>query len=618
MGLNHNNNIPLGLAFAALLMLSLAQPSMIGIAYAADTVAPSVLITSPSNGATINGQSPSITIKVAGTASDSGGSGLKNIWVRVNYDRYYSVIPKATGDWSTWSLQLTITAPGTHTLTAKATDNAGNNNWHTIPITINMGATGANDIPAPLRTVAVNSIDTMMNAIAVAKPGDHIVLKNGVYDNTNWLTSHSVNNMLVRGVKGTATDPVVITAETVGGAEIKGKAGFRFYDAAYLVVKGFKFTHSQDNAGYSDDSALECYLCDYVRFTRNEFALTTGTSRAAEWLSVTSELSDHNRIDHNVFKNKSTQGVFLFIFGDNGDLAKYNTVDHNYFYNQYYSGGNGGECMRIGNSERGLKNAYTTVEYNLFEKCKGDMEALTVKASSNTIRGNTFRDNVGSLTFRHGNNNIADGNYFLNGQNGIRAYGHDHKIINNYFAGLTGSGSLTPLVIGSGTVEQDLSSSNSQHSRPKNILVAFNTFYNNQNTYMRIGEDFRALPPQYITVAHNILVGSSGTLVNYDEGENLTWTKNILYGSANKGSMPTSGYTVVDPQLVLKSNNIYGLGSNTSPAIDQASSTSYSPVIEDMDGQSRSGMKDTGADEYSTAPVTRKPLIASDVGPISP
>jgi poly(beta-D-mannuronate) lyase len=616
MGLNSERKTLLAIAIGGILVAFLIQPSMVRTAYGADTVIPSIAITSPVNGATINGQASGATVSITGFASDSGGSGLQNVWVRADYDRYYPVVPKAAGDWSTWSAQLTITTPGTHTLTAKATDKEGNNNWFSLTITVNLSSSATNDIPAPLRTVSVNSIDTLMNAISAAKPGDRIVLKNGVYDNTNWLTSHSANNMLVRGIKGTATDPIVITPETIGGAEIKGKAGFRFYEVANLIIRGFKFTHSQDNAGYSDDAAIQCHLCDYVRFTRNEFTLTTATSRAAEWLSITSELSDHNRIDHNSFKNKSTKGVFLFIFGANGDMAKYNTVDHNYFYNQFYSAGNGGECMRIGNSERGLKTAFTTVEYNLFERCNGDMEAVTVKASNNTFRGNTFRDNVGSLTFRHGNNNVADGNYFLNGQNGIRSYGHDHKIINNHFASLTGSGSLTPLVIGSGTIEEDLSYSNNAHSRSKNVLVAFNTFQNNQGTYMRIGEDFRTLPPQYITVAHNILVGSSGTLVYYDEGENMTWTKNILYGSASKGNMPTSGYTIVDPKLVLKSNNIYGLGSG-SPAIDQASSTSYSVVKADIDGQTRSGMIDTGADEYSSGTVTNKPLVASNVGPSS-
>lgn len=81
--------------------------------------------------------------------------------------------------------------------------------------------------------------------------------------------------------------------------------------------------------------------------------------------------------------------------------------------------------------------------------------------------------------------------------------------------------------------------------------------------------------------------------------------------------MPSDGYTIVDPQLVLGPTCIYGLGS-TSPAIDQASTASYPSVTSDIDGQTRSGAKDTGADEYTTAAAINKPLVATDVGPNAP
>jgi poly(beta-D-mannuronate) lyase len=447
-----------------------------------------------------------------------------------------------------------------------------------------------------------------MEAIDSARPGDHIVLKDGTYDNTAWLNSHSARNMLVRELEGTAAAPIVITADTIGGAEIKGKGGFRFVDVAHIIVRGFKFTHSQDNSAYSDDTAIQCDECRHVRFTRNHFELTSSANGPSDWLSISSGQSDHNRIDHNVFRNKGTEGVFVLIFG------KHTAVDHNYFHNHFFAEGNGGECMRIGNSELGNVQYYSRVEYNLFEKCNGDMEAVSVKSSDNIFRANTFRGNEGSLTFRHGNDNTADGNFFLDGENGLRAYGHDHLITNNYFGSLLGSGSLTPLVIGSGTVDVDLTRSNSEHSRSRNVLVAFNTFYNNQGTYLRVGEDFRPLDPVNITVAHNILVGSAGTLINFDEGESVTWSKNILYGSASRGNAPAGGYVTVNPQLSGRGDGTYGIA-GTSPAIDQASSSSYPSVKHDMDGQDRSGMKDSGADEFSSSDFKSKPLRSSDVGP---
>ena len=38
-------------------------------------------------------------------------------------------------------------------------------------------------------------------------------------------------------------------------------------------------------------------------------------------------------------------------------------------------------------------------------------------------------------------------------------------------------------------------------------------------------------------------------------------------------------------------------------------------VVLDLDWQPRMGTKDVGADEYSTAPILRRPLQPADVGP---
>ena len=590
------------------------NPFILSAAAAIDTTKPQLSITYPATGATITGSGPEISVVVRGTAFDAG-SGMEKVWVRIDRNTFNSAVPKAVNDWSSWSIPLNI-PEGSHNVTAKARDNSGNERWRTVSVIVQqeIGVTPpqSNDgIPEPIRVLNVNSIDGLMNAIASARPGDHIFLKNGVYDNTNWLNSRSAKNMLVRGIEGTATDPIVISAETIGGAEIRGAGGFRLQEVSHVVIRGFKFTHSQDNSPSSGDNAIQCDLCNHVRFTRNHFELITSTSMESDWLGISSGQSDYNRIDHNVFKNKKTAGVFVLVFG------KHTAVDHNYFYNQIFSGGNGGECMRIGNSELGNVPYYSKIEYNLFERCNGDMEAVTVKSSNNSFKANTFRDNEGSLTFRHGNDNVAYGNFFLNGENGLRTYGHDHVIVNNYFGSLSGSGSLTPLVIGSGSVDIDLTRSNSEHSRTRNVIVAFNTFYNNQGTYLRIGEDFRPLAPVNVTIAHNILAGNAGTLVNFDEGEDIVWTKNILYGSANRGNAPSSGYTYLNPQLSARSDGTYGI-SSTSPAINQGSSSAFSVVSTDMDGQIRSGMKDTGSDEYSTSTRKIGPLIASGVGPGAP
>lgn len=104
----------------------------------ADTTAPTVAITSPANGATISGPSTGVSVNIAGTASDnSGGSGVQKVEVQVGTANSFKLAtPTATGDWSTWSASDVVTTAGSHTITARATDNAGNTRDATITVTV--------------------------------------------------------------------------------------------------------------------------------------------------------------------------------------------------------------------------------------------------------------------------------------------------------------------------------------------------------------------------------------------------------------------------------------------------------------------------------------------------
>jgi hypothetical protein len=98
-----------------------------------DLSPPSVTISSPKASSSI----PAGTVKAAGMASDnSGGSGVKLVEVKVGGGLYTAATPKAAGDWSTWSTSIYIPAPGSYTLTAKATDKAGNMKWNNVYFTV--------------------------------------------------------------------------------------------------------------------------------------------------------------------------------------------------------------------------------------------------------------------------------------------------------------------------------------------------------------------------------------------------------------------------------------------------------------------------------------------------
>src|SRR5690348_851648 len=139
------------------------------------------------------------------------------------------------------------------------------------------------------KKIVVTSVDELRSAIANANAGDMIVVKNGVYRTTEDIV---INKM------GTASKPISITTESLGGAEITGKGGFSLVSpAAYIIIKGFKFTHEASKAR----SGPGTKFCEW---TNNVFQ-TPGTG---EYLLIAG--SDH-QIDYNTFQNKDSLGRFL-------------------------------------------------------------------------------------------------------------------------------------------------------------------------------------------------------------------------------------------------------------------------------------------------------------------
>jgi parallel beta-helix repeat protein len=451
-------------------------------------------------------------------------------------------------------------------------------------------------------TFTVGSISELQSRINAAVAGHRIVLRNGTYS-----TSGAIG---VSGRNGTAASPIVIQAESTGGVTIGGSAGFSFSNASFVTVQGFRFTHgsTQGLAGNSH----------HLRFTRNVFQLGSG---ATHWMSVS---GNDDEIDHNTFQNKTTQGVYLTVRGPGGTaMAQRTWIHHNYFLNHGFTGDNGGEGIQVGLSGLSLTAANTLIEQNLFERHNGDPEAISIKSTSNTVRYNTVRNSKGCIVLRHGNGSTVAGNFVLDSDCGIRFYGNDHRIYDNYVSGVrttpplsTGWGAA--LTIGSGSVQDHLPSHSSEQRKGQDaaerVRVSFNTFVNNTR---HIGGENRAFVPRDCVIANNLLLGDSGTfaVLSSDPPVGFLWEGNLLWGAAATGNIPSSGFRRVDPQLI-SSSGVRRLSSG-SPAVDTAAG-SYPEVTVDMDGHARSGAKDVGADELSSEPVLRRPLTASDVGPSAP
>lgn len=169
------------------------------------------------------------------------------------------------------------------------------------------------------------------------------------------------------------------------------------------------------------------------------------------WLQVRGTNSHHNRIDRNDFGLKSDTEPLIAYEGQDGSgqISQYDIIEYNYFHDVGPWVANGKETIRLGLSGLTLSHGYNTIQYNVFQNCDGEPEIISVKSSSNSVRFNTFRTSKGSLTLRHGHNNSVYGNFFLgdgveSDQEGIRMFGNDHKIYNNYFENLTGEAIYLP------------------------------------------------------------------------------------------------------------------------------------------------------------------------------
>ncbi|MFH9725376.1 polysaccharide lyase 6 family protein [Streptomyces sp. NPDC017254] len=442
-------------------------------------------------------------------------------------------------------------------------------------------------------TVDVSSLDDLQDAIDAAGPGTRIVLANGTY------TVPAAKPLTVTGRHGSRSAPITIVAASRGGAVLRGERSFVFDDSSDVTVSGFSFRQS---------TTLEIPPnCTYIRLTRNDFQLAD--IEGLHWVMVR---GDDAVIDRNHFHGKTTLGIFLGIEGAGSEaMAQGVHVHRNYFSDHTFAGSNGGEPIRLGVSPRALSSAHALVEYNLFERADGDPEAISVKSSDNVIRYNTIRNSLGGIVLRHGNRTRVESNHLIGGQEGVRIYGNDHVVVNNYLAGLTGRA----MVVGSGTARDHVPGESAEARRgndaPDRVLIAHNTLLDNADGLS--GESHRPHEPRDVTIADNLLVGQTGTLVEMATTVRFTWQSNILFGAAADGNIPAGGFVRADPRLVRGTDGVYRL-SSTSRAIG-AATLSPAPVTHDIDGDPRGGLRDVGADEYATITPRNRPLTPADVGP---
>ena len=112
---------------------------------------------------------------------------------------------------------------------------------HALRIVISMmllAMTGTQ--PASAKTIVVKFIGGFQKAVNDAEAGDTVLVTNGMYT--------TGTDILVTKA-GTADKPIIIMAQTAGQVELTGLGGISLANGArYVIVTGFKFTHSSSRA----------------------------------------------------------------------------------------------------------------------------------------------------------------------------------------------------------------------------------------------------------------------------------------------------------------------------------------------------------------------------------
>ena len=470
----------------------------------------------------------------------------------------------------------------------------------------------------PARIYSVSNSNDFKNCCRETnlRPGDIVEVSDG---------SYTIGGLTIES-SGTSNQPILIRSKNIGGAILVGESYFDLRRAAYIQIEGFDIRSNVY-------TVIKLQACHHIRITRNFIHLTEIEGQGGKWILIggiwndSSAASHHNRIDHNLFENKHQLGNFITIDGQQepiNQMSQYDYIDCNYFRNIGPRAVNEMEAIRVGVSDLCMSSAYCVIESNLFEECNGDPEIISVKSCDNVVRQNTFRRCQGTLCLRHGNRNEASGNFFFGegaeGTGGIRVYGNDHKIFNNYFERLTGTKWDAPITLTNGDYDGENSGGLSDHWRVKRATICHNTLvdnnYNIEIGFTNGGKYSKTVKD--VIFANNLVLGRQHELIDIiTQPDNVQWRGNIMFPDStailglNAGNDEIS---VMNPMLV-HNDNLWRL-SSSSPAVD-AATDAYDFVTIDIDGQDREGIRDIGADEYSGSPIIVFPLIADDVGPLA-
>ncbi|WP_404823007.1 polysaccharide lyase 6 family protein [Neiella holothuriorum] len=367
----------------------------------------------------------------------------------------------------------------------------------------------------------VNNIEEFNQAVTNLKPGDKIVMANGVWSDVELRFS---------GV-GTKEQPIVLTAETAGKVIISGRSNLAF-SGEFIEISDlvFKNGHTPTGEVISFRTSIED-LANNSRVTNVVIDDFSNPLRklADLWVAM---YGKNNRFDHNTLVNKRNRGVTMAV-RMNTEASRNNNhvIEYNYFGPRQVLGSNGGETLRIGTSHFARDVSATLVQYNYLDRTNGEHEIISNKSGGNTFLNNVFFETQGTLTMRHGHYTTVENNYFLGNRKpntgGIRIINENQTVKNNYMYGLTGHRFRGALVIMNGV----------PNSPPNRYDPVVDAIMNNNividSDYIQLcagADEERSQPPTGSQLQNNIILGKDNLdpFTLYDDVSGISFAGNYL------------------------------------------------------------------------------------------
>jgi poly(beta-D-mannuronate) lyase len=376
-----------------------------------------------------------------------------------------------------------------------------------------------------------------INALTL-KPGDKVILQQGDWKN---------QKILFKG-KGTINQPITLISATEKAILLTGNSNLKI-EGEWLIVDGLAFAngHSElEDVIVFTKNASNCRLtnCSILNYNHPDKSVDN------KWISIN---GTNNRVDHCALSGKTNQGTTLVVWLS--EKPNFHQIDHNYFGPRPSLGANGGETIRIGTSQWSTFNSNTTIAYNIFDKCDGETEIISIKSGQNLISNNLFYECDGTLTFRHGNNSEVADNYFIgNGKKntgGIRIIGELQNVHDNYLQGLTGTDLRAAISVMNGLKEPKLN----EYFAVKNAVIKENIIINCAEAFaLGSGKNnIRVVPPSNIIISNNYILNPKTLWRAQDQP-----IQSIITNNQVRGASLIEGFVSLQSDFVKSTDNLWG------------------------------------------------------------